>query len=35
MVRLDVGSIDLLGFNLKEIDYLKIRFNQTFGYNEN
>lgn len=35
MKRIDAGSIDLLGFTLKEIDNLKIRFNQTFGYNAN
>lgn len=33
--RIDVGSIDLLSFTLKEIDNLIIRFNQTFGYNAN
>jgi len=35
VVRLDVGSIGFLGFTLKEIDNLKIRFNQIFGYNAN
>jgi len=35
VVRIDVGTIDLFGFTLKEIDNLKIRFSQTFGYNAN